>query len=142
VAQVLADESAYGLDKDAVYMAWNDSVNATKRDLLELLVELKRKNKKMVGYGAPAKAVTLLNFCGIASDFLDFTVDRAPSKQGRYLPGVRIPILPPEAVLDAKPDFVLILPWNLKAEIQAQMAHIRSWGGRFIVPVPKATIED
>ena len=142
VAEVLAEESAYGLDKDAVYSAWNESVKATKRDLLDLLVKLKRENKRIVGYGAPAKAVTLLNFCGIASDFLDFTVDRAPSKQGRYLPGVRIPILPPEAILDAKPDFVLILPWNLKAEIKTEMAAIRSWGGQFIVPVPKATIED
>ncbi len=98
--------------------------------------------KKIVGYGAPAKGVTLLNYCGVRTDFLDFTVDRAPSKQGRYLPGARIPILPPEAILEAKPDYVLILPWNIKNEIKTQMAEIRSWGGRFIVPVPKATIEE
>ncbi len=142
VADVLARERAYGLHDDAVYVAWNESVKETKRALLELLISLKRDNKKIVGYGAPAKGVTLLNYCGVRTDFLDFTVDRAPSKQGRYLPGVRIPILPPEAIFEAKPDYVLILPWNIKNEIKTQMAEIRSWGGRFIVPVPKATIEE
>jgi hypothetical protein len=142
VAQVLATERAYGLDRDEVYTAWNESVKQTKRDLLELLISLKRKSKTIVGYGAPAKAVTLLNYCGVGVDFLDFTVDRAPSKQGRYLPGVRIPILAPEAIFEAKPDYVLILPWNIKQEIKTQMEGIRHWGGRFIVPVPKATIED
>jgi hypothetical protein len=142
VAEVLAMECAYGLDKDDIYIAWTESVKETKRDLLELLVSLKRDSKTVVGYGAPAKGVTLLNYCGVGADFIDFTVDRAPSKQGRYLPGVRIPILPPEAIFEAKPDYVLILPWNIKQEIKAQMEGIRSWGGRFIVPVPKATIED
>jgi SAM-dependent methyltransferase len=142
VAQVLATERAYGLDRDEVYTAWNESVKQTKRDLLDLLISLKRKSKTIVGYGAPAKAVTLLNYCGVGVDFLDFTVDRAPSKQGRYLPGVRVPILAPEAIFEAKPDYVLILPWNIKQEIKTQMEGIRSWGGRFIVPVPKATIED
>jgi hypothetical protein len=141
VAEVLSKERAYGLDRDEVYIAWNESVKETKRALLELLVSLKRQSKTIVGYGAPAKGVTLLNYCGIGVDFIDFTVDRAPSKQGRYFPGVRIPILPPEAILQAKPDYVLILPWNLKQEIKAQMEEIRSWGGQFIVPVPKATIE-
>ncbi len=142
VSDVLAKERAYGLDGDAIYVAWNESVKETKRSLLELLVSLKRDGKTIVGYGAPAKGVTLLNFCGVAGDFLDFTVDRAPSKQGRYLPGVRIPIMPPEAIFEAKPDYVLILPWNIKDEIKTQMEGIRAWGGRFIVPVPKATIED
>lgn len=141
VAEVLAKERAYGLDKDDIYVAWNESVKETKRDLLELLVSLKRQAKTIVGYGAPAKAVTLLNYCGVGVDFVDFTVDRAPSKQGRYLPGVRIPILPPEAIFEAKPDYVLILPWNLKQEIKTQMEGVRAWGGKFIVPVPKATIE-
>jgi hypothetical protein len=141
VAEVLAKERTYGLDRDEVYIAWNESVKETKRALLELLVSLKRQSKTIVGYGAPAKGVTLLNYCGIGTDFIDFTVDRAPSKQGRYFPGVRIPILPPEAILQTKPDYVLILPWNLKQEIKAQMEEIRSWGGKFIVPVPKATIE-
>jgi hypothetical protein len=142
VASVLAEERAYGLEADAVYVAWNESVRQTKRDLLELLIALKRDGKTIAGYGAPAKAVTLLNYCGIARDFLDFTVDRAPSKQRRYLPGVRIPILAPEAIFEARPDYVLILAWNLKAEIKAQMSDIKSWAGRFIVPVPKALIED
>jgi C-methyltransferase C-terminal domain/Putative zinc binding domain/Methyltransferase domain len=142
VAEVLEKERAYGLDKDDVYIAWNESVKATKRDLLDLLVSLKRSSKTVVGYGAPAKAVTLLNYCGVGVDFIDFTVDRAPSKQDRYLPGVRIPIMAPEAIFEAKPDYVLILPWNLKQEIKTQMEGIRAWGGRFIVPVPKATIED
>jgi hypothetical protein len=142
VAQLLADELAYGLDDDAAYVAWNEAVKATKRDLLQLLIDVKREGKKVVGYGAPAKAVTLLNYCGIGADFLDFTVDRAPSKQGHYLPGVRVPILAPEAIFEAKPDFVLILPWNLKGEIKTETKEIKSWGGRYIVPVPKATIED
>jgi SAM-dependent methyltransferase len=142
VKEVLARECAYGLDSDAVYVAWNEAVKETKRDLLDLLVPLKRSAKTIVGYGAPAKAVTLLNYCGVGVDFLDFTVDRASSKQGRYLPGVRVPILPPEAIFEAKPDYVLILPWNIKREIKEQMEGIRSWGGKFIVPVPKATIED
>lgn len=142
VANVLAQERAYGLHEDAVYVAWSEAVKQTKRDLLELLISLKREGKKIVGYGAPAKSVTLLNYCGIRRDFLEFTVDRAPSKQGRYLPGVRIPILPPEAILEAMPDYVVILPWNIKDEIKAQMKDIRTWGGRFIVPVPKAVIED
>ncbi|WP_410708167.1 methyltransferase domain-containing protein [Bradyrhizobium sp. BWA-3-5] len=141
VAEVLAKERAYGLDRDEVYIAWNESVKETKRALLELLISLKRQSKTIAGYGAPAKGVTLLNYCGIGVDFIDFTVDRAPSKQGRYLPGVRIPILPPEAILQTKPDYILILPWNLKQEIKEQMAEVRSWGGQFIVPVPKATIE-
>jgi C-methyltransferase C-terminal domain/Putative zinc binding domain len=142
VRRVIEDEIAYGLNNDDTYIAWNESVKKTKRDLLELLIALKREGKSIAGYGAPAKAVTLLNYCGISRDFLDFTVDRAPSKQGRYLPGVRIPILAPEAILEARPDYVMILPWNLKAEIKAQMSEIKSWGGRFIVPVPEATIED
>ncbi|CCD84528.1 putative SAM-dependent methyltransferase [Bradyrhizobium sp. ORS 285] len=142
VADVLARERAYGLHDDAIYVAWNEQVKETKRALIELLTALKRDNKKIVAYGAPAKGVTLLNYCGIRTDFLDFTVDRAPSKQGRYMPGVRVPILPPEAIFEAKPDYVLILPWNIKNEIKTQMAEIRRWGGRFVVPVPKATIED
>jgi hypothetical protein len=142
LARVLAEERAYGLDGDDVYGAWNESVKATKRNLLELLIGLKREGKTIAGYGAPAKAVTLLNYCGVARDFLDFTVDRAPSKQGRYLPGVRVPILAPDAIFKAKPDYVLILAWNLKAEIRAEMSDIKAWGGRFVIPVPKAVIAD
>jgi SAM-dependent methyltransferase len=139
---LLAEELAYGLDDDEVYASWGEGVKETKRTLLELLIALKRNGRRIVGYGAPAKGVTLLNYCGVARDFLDFTVDRAPSKQGRFLPGVRIPILGPDAIEQAKPNYVLILPWNLKTEIKAQLDYIKAWGGRFIIPVPIATVED
>ena len=95
-----------------------------------------------MGYGAPAKGNTLLNYCGVRTDLVDFTVDRSPHKQGRYLPGSRIPILGPQAIAEARPDYVLILPWNLKAEIVAQMAGIREWGGRFVVPIPHLEVID
>ncbi|MET0545694.1 MAG: class I SAM-dependent methyltransferase [Caulobacterales bacterium] len=142
VERVLTEEIQYGLGEDAIYSAWEESVRETKRALLELLIDLKRQGKTIAAYGAPAKGVTLLNYCGVARDFIDFTCDRAPSKQGRYLPGVRIPIRGPEAIEDAKPDYILILPWNLKAEIKEQLRDVRSWGGKFIIPVPKAVIED
>ncbi|WP_066093057.1 class I SAM-dependent methyltransferase [Xanthomonas massiliensis] len=140
--RVLAEERAYGLDQDAAYLAWNESVKRTKRALLALLARLKDEGRRIVAYGAPAKGVTLLNYCGIGRDFLEFTVDRAPSKQGRFLPGVRVPILAPEALDRARPDYVLILVWNLRQEVKAQLAHVRDWGGRFIVPLPQAAIED
>lgn len=142
VAAVLKEELDYGLDRDETYLAWDEAVKETKRSLLELLIALKRDGKRIAAYGAPAKGVTLLNYCGIARDFLDFTVDRAPSKQGRYMPGVRVPILAPDAIMEFKPDYILILPWNLKNEIKAQMAGVKEWGARFIVPVPQAAIED
>lgn len=142
LARVLAEERAYGLDGDAVYLAWNEAVKRSKRALLALLVQLKDEGRTIVAYGAPAKGVTLLNYCGIGRDFLEFTVDRAPSKQGRFLPGVRLPILPPEALEAARPDYVLILVWNLRQEVKAQLAHVRDWGARFIVPLPQAVIED
>ena len=112
----------------------------TKRKLLEFLIEAKRAGKRVVGYGAPGKGNTLLNYCGIRTDFLDFTVDRSPHKHGKFLPGTHIPILPPEKLYEAKPDYVLILPWNLKTEIMDQLAGIREWGGRFVVPIPEVTV--
>ncbi|MGE3142411.1 MAG: methyltransferase domain-containing protein, partial [Hyphomonadaceae bacterium] len=142
VARVRAEELEYGLGGDAIYQSWNEAVKENKRALLELLIGLKRQGKRIVGYGAPAKGVTLLNYCGIGRDFLDFTVDLAPSKQGRYLPGVRIPILAPDAIFQHKPDYLLILPWNIKNEIKTQMAGVREWGARFIVPAPAPAIED
>jgi SAM-dependent methyltransferase len=142
VRDVLAREIEYGLRSDDVYVRWSESVMETKRAFVELLTRLKRQSKSIAGYGAPAKAVTLLNYCGVRTDFIDFTVDRAPSKQGRFLPGVRLPILAPEAIAEMKPDYVVILPWNIKDEIKEQMKEIRSWGGKFIVPVPTANIED
>ncbi len=142
VAAVRAEELAYGLDDDAIYLAWNEDVKRVKRAFLALLIDLKAKGAHIAAYGAPAKGVTLLNFCGVRRDMLDFTVDRAPSKQGRFMPGVRVPILAPEAIDEMKPDYLVILPWNLKDEIKAQMAHIRGWGCKFITPVPEAVIEE
>jgi len=142
VAQVLKAELDYGLDSDRAYQAWGEAVKETKRALLDVLIDLKRQGKTIVGYGAPAKGVTLLNYCGIGRDFLDYTVDKAPSKIGRYFPGVRLPILAPETIFETKPDYILILPWNLKNEIKAQLRGAREWGAKFIIPVPDAQIED
>lgn len=142
VAKVLKEEMAYGLDRDEVYLAWSEAVKETKRALLELLIGLKRQGKTIVGYGAPAKGVTLLNYCGIGRDFLDYTTDRAPSKMGRLMPGIGLPIRAPETIFETRPDYILILPWNIKDEIKGQLAKVRDWGGRFIVPVPAARIED
>jgi hypothetical protein len=133
-------EDAAGLADIETYKTYAEKVRETKRSLLTLLIELKRQGKVIVGYGAPAKGNTLLNYCGIGADMLEFTVDRAPSKQGMYLPGTRLPILKPEAIAEVRPDYVLILPWNLKSEIMTDMAHIREWGGQFIVPIPSAKI--
>ena len=103
-------------------------------------MDCKKKNKKIVGYGAPAKGNTLLNYCRIHVDLLPFTVDRSPYKQNRYLPGTRIPIFHPDKIIDEKPDYLLLLPWNLKDEIMEQMTYIREWGGKFVVPIPKLQI--
>lgn len=142
VSDVRTEERKAGLSEDQVYRDYAEKVRETKRSLLELLIKLKRKGARIAAYGAPAKGNTLLNYCGIGRDFIDFTVDRSTAKQGKYLPGSRLPILPPEAILAAKPDYVLILPWNLADEITTQMAAIRDWGGKFIVPIPEARILD
>src|SRR5207248_1781910 len=122
------------------YSRFADQVKETKRKLLEFLIEAKRSGKKIAGYGAPGKGNTLLNYCGIRTDFIDFTVDRNPYKQGKFLPGTRIPILAPEAIREAKPDYVLILPWNFKDEIVKQMAAIRERCGPFVVPIPEVRV--
>ncbi|TLP60297.1 class I SAM-dependent methyltransferase [Parasedimentitalea maritima] len=140
LAATRAAEADFGLDDDKVYSDFADQVRQTKHSLLSLLMDLKGKGKRIVGYGAPAKGNTLLNFCGIGRDILDFTVDRSPHKQDRYLPGTRLPIHAPEAIFEAKPDYVLILPWNLKDEIKDQMAGISDWGGQFVVPIPEAKV--
>jgi hypothetical protein len=129
-----------GFDRIETYAGFEERVRATKRNLLAVLIEAKRAGKRIVGYGAPGKGNTLLNYCGIRVDFLDFTVDRNPYKHGRYCPGTHIPILPPEALDAARPDYILILPWNVKEEIMAQLAHTRAWGARFIIPIPEATV--
>jgi SAM-dependent methyltransferase len=133
------DAGLLGLD---AYASFGEQVKETKRKLLEFLIAKKRAGATVVGYGAPGKGNTLLNYCGIRSDFLEFTVDRSPYKQGKFLPGTHIPIHHPDRIREVKPDYVLILPWNFKDEIVAQMAYVREWGGRFVVPIPEARILD
>jgi hypothetical protein len=141
VERILREEMRYGLAGDDAYRSWSEGVKETKRALLEMLIGLKRQGKSIVGYGAPAKGVTLLNYCGIGPDFLDYTVDRAPSKIGRFMPGIRLPIRAPDAIFETRPDYILILPWNIKDEIKGQLGRVRDWGAKFIVPIPKALIE-
>jgi len=129
-----------GLRDLATYAAFAEQVRETKRQLLHFLIEAKRAGKSVVGYGAPGKGNTLLNYCGIRTDFLDYTVDRNPYKHGKFTPGTHIPIFPPERIAETRPDYLLILPWNLKDEIIEQMAFIREWGGKFVVPIPGATV--
>jgi hypothetical protein len=129
-----------GFETLARYRGFAEQVMATKRKLLAFLIDAKERGKTIVGYGAPGKGNTLLNYCGIRTDFLDFTVDANPYKQGKYTPGTRIPILAPEAIAQARPDYVLILPWNIKEEIIAKASYIREWGGRFIVPIPEVRV--
>jgi len=122
------------------YFAFAEKVRATKRDILEFLIKAKRAGKHVVGYGAPGKGNTLLNYCGIRQDFIDYTVDRSPYKQGKFTPGARIPIYAPEKIRETRPDYVFILPWNLKDEIAQQMAYIREWNGKFVIPIPSVTV--
>lgn len=133
-------EKRLGYEDLAIYAGFGERVRETKRKLLTFLIEAKRAGKRVVGYGAPGKGNTLLNYCGIRTDFLEYTVDRSPHKQGRFLPGTRIPIMHPDRIAETRPDFILILPWNLKDEIASQMAHVRSWGGRFVVPIPETAV--
>jgi len=140
VTELLKREHDAGLDRIERYAEFEESVKETKRKLLEFLIHAKREGKKVVGYGAPGKGNTLLNYCGIRTDFLDFTVDRNPYKHGRFLPGTHIPIFPPEHLRAARPDYVFILPWNLKNEIMDQLSFIREWGGKFIVPIPSVRV--
>jgi SAM-dependent methyltransferase len=142
VKALIAREETLGYKTVALYADYEEKVKATKRKLLAFLIEAKNAGKRVVGYGAPGKGNTLLNYCGIGPDFLDFTVDRNPHKHGRYTPGTHIPVLPVEAIDAARPDYVLILPWNLRKEIVAQMRHIGEWGGKFVVPIPEATVID
>ena len=122
------------------YLEFSETVRETKCRILDLLIKLKRELKTIVGYGAPAKGNTLLNFCGIGSDIIDYTVDLSSYKQGRFLPGTHIPICHPDRIKETKPDYVFLLPWNLKDEIMEQMNYIRDWGGRFLVPIPEVRV--
>jgi SAM-dependent methyltransferase len=135
-------EGAGHLDRMKTYTTFAEQVMESKRALLELLISLRRRGKRVAGYGAPGKGNTLLNYCGIRTDFIEFTVDRNPYKHGRFLPGTHIPIYPVEQIEERRPDYILILPWNLKAEIVTQLAYARKWGAKFIVPIPVAQILD
>jgi SAM-dependent methyltransferase len=141
VGKVIADEKAARLDSPEGYASFARQVKQTKLALLDLLVKAAREGKSVAGYGAPGKSATLLHYCGIGRDLIEYTVDRSPYKQGRFLPGTHIPIYHPDRIRETKPDYVVILPWNLKVEIMKQLEYIREWGGRFVVPVPIATIE-
>src|SRR5262249_18146537 len=140
VSKLRLREREAGLDRLETYADFAERVRATKRKLLSFLIEAKSCGKSLVGYGAPGKGNTLLNYCGIRADFLDYTVDRNPYKQGKYLPGTHIPIFPPEKIAETKPDYVLILPGNLKDEITAQLAYIRDWDAKFVVPIPEVLV--
>lgn len=142
VVELRNRERAAGLERADTYRAFADQVRSAKRSLLKFLIGAKEVGKRVVGYGAPAKGNTLLNYCGVRADLLAYTVDRSPHKQGRFLPGVHIPIHAPERILRDKPDYVLILPWNLQDEVVAQMGAIHAWGGRFVVPIPETRVLD
>jgi hypothetical protein len=140
VKAVLDAEALAGLHTFEGHKGFADEVFTIKRDLLDFLMRARAEGKRVVGYGAPGKGNTLLNHCGIRSDLLSYTVDRSPVKQGRYLPGTHIPIYAPERLAETRPDYVLVLPWNLRQEISSQLGYIRSWGGRLVFPIPELEI--
>jgi cyclopropane fatty-acyl-phospholipid synthase-like methyltransferase len=142
ITELRRKEDDDGLSEVSKYITFNEKINKTKRGILGYLIELKNRNKSIAGYGAHAEANTLLNFCGIRSDFLDYTADRNPNKQGKFLGGTRIPIYHPDKLRETKPDYVFILPWAIKGELMSQMAYIGEWGGKFIVPIPELTVYD
>jgi hypothetical protein len=140
VAKVLADERAAGLDTVEGHAGFSSVVSAARNDILEFLIARNREGATVAGYGAPGKGNTLLNHAGIRSDLLSFTVDRSTVKQGKFLPGTHIPIHPPARLAEEKPDYILILPWNLREEIAAQLAYTKEWGARLVVPLPRVEV--
>jgi len=140
VTELRSREQSEGFDQLETYSRFGEQVKETKRKLLEFLIHAKQSGKSIAAYGAAAKGNTLLNYCGIREDFIDYVVDRSPHKQGKFLPGVRIPIYPPEHIRDTRPDYLLILPWNLKDEIIKSNSFLREWGGQFVVPVPEVKV--
>jgi 2-polyprenyl-3-methyl-5-hydroxy-6-metoxy-1,4-benzoquinol methylase len=140
VMQLRDEEAGFGINDLKTYLGFSEQVKRTKRKLLEFLVGAKSSGKSVVGYGAPAKGNTLLNYCGVRTDFLDYTVDLSPQKQGKFLPGTHVPVFHPDRIRDTRPDYILILPWNIKEEIMSQMDHVREWGGKFVVPIPEAQV--
>lgn len=142
VIELLQREIDLGFESLEYYSLFEEKVKETKRKILDFLIEAKRNGKIIVGYGAPGKGNTLLNYCGIRTDFMDYTVDMSPHKQNNFLPGTHIPILHPDKIKETKPNYVFILPWNLKEEIMNQHKYIRDWGGKFVVPIPELMIFD
>src|SRR5258706_4408592 len=142
VSRMFAKELNLGMQSLSYYTDFKERVKETKWKILEFLINAKRDNKTIAGYGAPGKGNTLLNYCGVRTDFIDYTVDRNPHKQGNYLPGTLIPIYHPDKIKETKPDYVFILPWNLKDEIMDQLAFIAEWGGQFLVPIPELTVDE
>lgn len=140
VSSLLTKEKKTGFENMEYYLSFSEKVKKTKLNILDFMVEAQREGKSIVGYGAPAKGNTLLNYCGIRTDFIDYTVDRSPHKQGHYLPGTHIPIYHPDKIKKTRPDYLLILPWNLKDEIMGQMKHIRDWAGKFVTLIPEVRI--
>ena len=139
-AALLARERAAGVERLHTYLDFAVKIQAAKRGLLRFLIDAREQGRSIAGYGAPAKGNTLLNYCGVRTDLLDYTVDKNPYKQGLYLPGTRVPIFGPEKIGETKPDYILVLPWNLRDEIVAQLAYVRSWGGKFVIPIPSVEI--
>ena len=142
VGKLKAQEIRSELDKITTYLDFSERIKTIKRKLLTFLIEAKNQGKSVVGYGAPAKGNTLLNYCGIRTDLLEYTVDRSPHKQGLFLPGTHIPVAHPDKIRETKPDYLLILPWNIKTEIIEQMSYIREWQGKFVIPIPEVKIYD
>jgi len=140
VGELKAREEREGMGRLEYYRGFGEKVMATKRDLLDFLIRAKREGKRIAGYGAPGKGNTLLNYCGIRADLLEYTVDRNPYKHGKFLPGTHIPIFPTERIRETRPDYLLVLPWNLRDEIIAQLAYVREWGCRFVIPIPEVEV--
>jgi hypothetical protein len=140
VRDLQSREEAAGFCRLETYLSFGSKVEETKRSLLACLIKAKMEGKSIVGYGAPGKGNTLLNYCGIRTDFLDYTVDRNPYKHGKHTPGTHIPIFPPGKIEETRPDYIFILPWNLRNEIIQQLAYARAWGAQFVVPVPEVKI--
>jgi hypothetical protein len=140
VARLIEAEKKAGLSSPEGYERFSEQVKETKFAFVEFLLSAAHQGKKVAGYGAPGKSATLLHYCGIGKDLIEYTVDRSPHKQGRFLPGSHIPIYHPDWIRETRPDYVVILPWNLKDEIMEQLQYIRDWGGKFVVPIPKVTI--
>src|SRR5262249_15947790 len=137
---IIENEKKFGLHSVEGYQGFARRVARTKFALVDFLLAAAREGKTAAAYGAPGKSATLLNYCGIGKDLIEYTVDRNPPKQGRFLPGTHIPIYHPDHILETKPNFVVILPWNLKEEIVEQLKFIREWNGQFVVPIPKLQV--